>query len=130
MNTFTQNIVEGKMDKLNTELETSLRMSGEVIESLTLGLGDTTIEREVLPDGSRGEITISTQENDSISGHSVTYRKYVIAEGELVHDTRFGERTVGKYRKVTVLAKIAFGRVNHWDLKSDFYGTAIEYDGE
>ena len=128
MNTVTETIVEGRMSQLNSELETSLRLSGKTFESVTLGLGNTTLQREVLADGSRGEIRISTQENDDLLGGSVTYQNYVLTGGELIPDAHFGERTVGRLRKATLLAKIAFGRVNHWDKESDFYGTAIEYD--
>ncbi|MDB5167684.1 MAG: hypothetical protein JWN26_829 [Candidatus Saccharibacteria bacterium] len=31
----------------------------------------------------------------------------------LVPDARFGERTVGRLKKATILAKIAFGQVNN-----------------
>ena len=130
MTTVAEIIVEGRMSQLNSELETSLRLSGKTFESATLGLGNTTLQREVLADGSRGEIRISTQENDDLLGGSVTYQNYVLTRGELIPDAHFGERTVGRLRKATLLAKIAFGRVNHWDKESDFYGTAIEYDEE
>ena len=126
MTTFTESIVQGRMAKLNSELETSLRMSGKTFESVTLGLGDTTLEREVLEDGTYGEIKISTKENDDLLGSSVTYQKYVLTGGEITPDTRFGERTVGKLRIATVLAKVAFGRVDHWDKESDFYGSFID----
>ena len=33
-------------------------------------------------------------------------------------------------KKASVLAKIAFGRVNHWDKESNFYGTVIDLNGE
>lgn len=126
MNTFTEKIVQGKMNILSAELETSLRLSGNIFESVTLGLGDTTLQREVLSDGSSGDIKISTQENDDLLGSSITYRNYVLSDGELVADSLYGERTVGPLRKVLVLAKIAFGRVNHWDAESDFYGISNE----
>jgi len=124
MTTFTERIIEGKMALLNDELETSLRMTGQTFESIKLGLGDTSLQREVLPDGSKGSITVSTQEFDDLFGSFVTYQNYVLAKvGDLVPDTQFGERSVGKIRKAAVLAKIAFGRVNHWDIESDFDGT-------
>jgi len=130
MNTVTQSIIEGKMARLNAELETGLRMSGQTFESVTLGLGDTTLKREVLPDGLRGEIQISTQENDDLMGSSVTYQNYLLVRGGLIPDDRYGERNVGMLKKASVLAKIAFGRVNHWDKESDFYGTVIDLDEE
>lgn len=126
MNTFTEKIVQGKMNQNTDELETSSRLSGNIFESITLGLGDTTLQRQVLPDGSRGEIKISTQENDDLLGSSTTYRKYVLIGGEIVPDAEYGERQVGSIRKAIVLAKIAFGRVNHWDAESEFHGTFSE----
>lgn len=128
MNTLSRNIIESKMARLNDELETTVSLSGAVYESVNLGLGDTTLKREVLSDGSRGEIQISTQENDDFMGSSITYRNYLLVRDGLVPDARYGERTVGILKKASVLAKVAFGRVNHWDRESDFYGTTVEYD--
>lgn len=126
MPTIAEKIIHGKMERSTNEIETNVMVSGRIFESLPLGLGDTTLSREVLSDGSRGDIEISTQENDSILGNSITYQKYVLKGGDLLPDTRYGERTVSKIRATTVLAKVAFGRVNHWDKETTFHGTMVE----
>jgi len=127
MNTISSAIIEGRLDRYADELETSLRYSGQIMESLPLSLGDTSIQREILSDGSRGDVTITTQEWDDPSGRMVTYRRYALKDGRLFRaDFGEDERPIGKIRTVQLLAKIAFGKVDHWDRESDYYGVEEE----
>jgi hypothetical protein len=121
MRTLAETIIQGRLDRQFNELETSLRLSGKILESLPLGLGDTTIDREVLPDGVRGQVRISTQEGQSSN-------RYLLKDGQIVTDSAYGdnERQVKYFQKIKILARIAFGKVDHWDRESDFYGTFDE----
>jgi hypothetical protein len=127
---FTESIVQSRLNREAGELEMSERMSGETFESLPLRAGDTTLEREVLPDGAKGQIRICTQEAEDILRTSVVYNRYLLKDGQIVTDPghRGAERRVRGFKKAKILARIAFGRVDHWDSESDFYGTVEEFD--
>ena len=127
---FAEKVIQDRLDHQVDELEMSIRMSGQTFESLPLRSGDTTIEREVLPDGTKGHIRISTQEWDDLTGSLVVYNKYLLKNGQIVTDPSYQqtERKIKGIRKAKILARIAFGRVDHWDRESDFCGTVEEIE--
>lgn len=123
---FAEFVIQGRLRRNVNELEMSRRITGAIFESLPLRPGDTTLEREVLPDGSRGLVQIDTQE-----GHSrVVYNSYLLKDGQLVTNLDDGrpERKVRGIRKAKILTRIALGRVDHWDRESDFFGCVEESD--
>jgi hypothetical protein len=128
MTTISERIIQGRLDRQTEELEMSLRASGQTFESLPLSLGDTTIEREVLPDGTRGDVRICTQESKGLTGSVVVYERFQLKDGQIVTDPSYGEveQRIKGFRKFRTLAKIALSRVDHWDRESDFYGIAEE----
>lgn len=127
---FAEKVILGRLDHQVDELEMSARMSGQTFESLPLRSGDTTIEREVLPDGTKGQVRISTQEWGDLTGSLVVYNRYLLKDGQIVADPSYQqvERKIRGIRKAKILARIAFGRVDHWDRESDFYGTVEEIE--
>lgn len=127
---FAERIIQGRLDRQVNELEMSARMSGQSFESLPLNSGDTTVEREVLPDGTKGSVLITTQEWGDFTGSTVVYNRYLLKDGQIVTDPAYldREKRVKGLRKAKILARIAFGRVDHWDHESDFYGTVEEIE--
>ena len=125
---LTEVIIQGRLDRQVDELETSHRLSGQTFESLPLKLGDTTIDRELLSDGTKGQVRICTQEVQGLMGSVVIYRNYLLKDGNIITDSSYGgeERKLRGFRKAITLAKIAFSKVDHWNRESDFYGTYEE----
>lgn len=127
---LAEKVILGRLDRQVDQLEVSTRMSGQTFESLPISSGDTTIEREVLPDSTRGQVHISTQEWGDLTGSLVVYNRYLLKDGQIVTDSAEShpEKQIKGIRKIKILARIAFGRVDHWDRESDFYRTAEEIE--
>lgn len=128
---LTEVIIHNKIERGINELETSTRINGAIIECLPLNLGDTSISRPILPDGSRGPISISTKEARNLDMSHVVYERYKIIDGKLVTDPdyNFGEsKRIIPFRRIKLLAKIALGRVNHWEMESDYRDLLLEED--
>lgn len=114
---ITEAIIIRKLDRSVNDLETSPRMNGEVVESLSLYLGDTTLSRIVNQDGSKGEIGISTQESRDPLGLNVEYARYKIIDGKLVTDPDYYDgypERISPYSRLKLLAKVAMSRPDHW----------------
>lgn len=127
---LAEKIIHGRLDRQTDELETSQNMSSQVFESLPISWSDTSIRREILPDGTRGAVRICTQESQSLMSGGIIYRRYILKGGEIVTDEGYrqeDEKRVRGFKRAKLLAKIAFGKVDHWDLESDFHGGGIDY---
>jgi hypothetical protein len=107
---ITEAVIRHKFDHNCDILTTSQRMSGEVVESLILPLGNTVLDRVINPDGSYGEIRIHTQEFRDPLHLSISDIQYKIVDGKIVTDTAYHTGKAEKihpYRKLKLLAKVA-----------------------
>jgi hypothetical protein len=128
MTTLAENIIQGRLDRQTQELEMNQSLSGQTFEALPLSLGDTTVEREVMADGTRGQVRISTQEVQGFLSGTVVYKRYILQDGEITTDPTCVDipKPITGFRKFKLLAKVAFGKVDHWDKESDFFGNVEE----
>lgn len=124
MTTFVERILANQFEKRVVDLETRALPGGGFEESLPLHLGDTTLTRTILPSGQVAGIKVCTQESQGAVGN-VIYRKYILKEGNLF-DAYDAERTITKFRKASLIAKIILSRPDHWDKETDFYGVEEE----
>jgi hypothetical protein len=86
MATLAENIIQGRLDRQTQELEMNQSLSGQTFEALPLSLGDTTVEREVMADGTRGQVRISTHEVQGFLSGTVVYKRYILQDGEITTD--------------------------------------------
>jgi hypothetical protein len=115
------NIVETIIDRKLSSHENSLRTYtdhfGGNHETLNLGVSRTELSREILPDGSRGELRITTNESDDLFAGGITGKNYVLHEGQIIINPNMtGGQIwpVERFRVLTTLAKIALGRVRRY----------------
>lgn len=124
MSHLNESIIAGRLYRDNDEIETSMTHDGEIIQSLPLNCS-TTISREVFPDGAYGPIKISNLESMGIFSGSSVYMHYILVDGRLIYDRDYldidAEPTI--IRRISLLAKIAISKVDHWENEANFYGT-------
>jgi hypothetical protein len=98
-----------RMDASTKRLEKVVLYPNRSVEFLTLRLGDTSIEREVFSDGSKGNIRIDTQEAQDILGAYMMYVRYIFADGKLVLDPGYRDndnQDASLFRRLLLVLKL------------------------
>jgi hypothetical protein len=128
MSYLNESIIAGRLYRDSDEIETNLMYGGAIIQTLPLKCS-TTLSREVMPDGTYGPIKISNLESMGIFSGSSVYMHYMLVDGKLVYDRDYLDVDIEPtiIRRLSLLAKIAISRVDHWEKETDFYGT-YEYE--
>jgi hypothetical protein len=113
MGKITKTLINSKIDR-KTELR-SFPSADEKhqMQTLYLGLGKTSLQREILPDGKIGDTLIHTTEILSWMDSDSTVQEYTLhSDGKLVRSTYVYEADtrVNPLATVILLGKIAFGR--------------------
>lgn len=126
---FTESLIERKVANNEADLEMYRVVTGTVYERLPLNLGSTTLSRVVETDGTRGPILINTMEDVNIA--RTEQRNYILKDGKLVTDSTYdfdneGVKSIKFKSRVKLLFKVLFGKPDHWDRETDFYGCIEE----
>lgn len=111
MESLTDKIITGRMDRLQDKLRTYEAADGNNYESISFNLGHTTLTREVMDDGTKGPISLRTQINHGFA--TVVYEKFTVEEGKLTPlEVPGNTASINPFKRARILARVAFSTVH------------------
>lgn len=84
MMSILESLIMSRMDRNSEWLGREVMYPNRNVEVLRLSPSGTTVEREVFPDGTKGNVRICTNETQNLSGSYVCGTRYILKNGKLM----------------------------------------------